>query len=73
MNSLFPDDDAPHMPEVLRTLKDLATHIVILERRIAASPATSSLPRSQLPKTAKKIEFPPPQPLLLTIDYQRQN
>jgi hypothetical protein len=55
------------MPEVLLALKDLATHVVILERRIMASPATSSLPPSHLPKIPKKSNFPPPIP---TTNYR---
>jgi hypothetical protein len=45
---------------VLRALKDLAARLTALERRLATSPATSSLPHSQLPNTAKKSNFPPP-------------
>jgi hypothetical protein len=71
MNSPLPDNDAMHMPEVLLALKDLATRVVILERRIAASPATSWLPPSHFTQI-QKDQISPPQSLLLTTDYQRQ-
>jgi hypothetical protein len=59
------------MPAVLCKLKTLAAHLAILEIRIMADSATSLLPISHLPTRAKKSNFPH-QPLLLTIDYQRQ-
>jgi hypothetical protein len=57
MNSPIPDNDVPQMSAIFCELKGLATHIVILERRIATNSAPSSHSYSQLPKTAKKIEF----------------
>jgi hypothetical protein len=63
MNSPPPDDDAPHMPVVFRELRALAACLAILEMRIMAESATSSLPLSHLPKKAKKkSNSPPPNP-----------
>jgi hypothetical protein len=67
MNSPIPDDDVPHMPAVLRALKDLAGRLTRLEKRSTAYPATSSLPPSHLPKIPKKSNFPPPIP---TTNYR---
>jgi hypothetical protein len=62
MNSLLPDNDMPHMPAVLRALKDLAAHLTALERELATSLAALLRPHPQLPNTAKKSNFPPPNP-----------
>jgi hypothetical protein len=59
MNSPLPDDDAMYIPEVLLVLKDLVTCVVILERRIATSLATSWLPPSHFTKIPKELNFPP--------------
>jgi hypothetical protein len=67
MNSSFPDNDAPHMREVLLTLKDLAARLTALEKRSAAYPATALLPPSHLPKIPKESDFPPPIP---TTNYR---
>jgi hypothetical protein len=47
------------MPVVLHELKALAVRLAILEARIIANLATSSLPLSHLPKRAKKSDFSP--------------
>jgi hypothetical protein len=59
MNLPPPDNVALHMPAVLHKLKALGARLAILEMRITAELAASSLPHSHLPKIAKN-QIPPP-------------
>jgi hypothetical protein len=63
--------NVPCMPAILCELRALVAWLTILETRAAANLALLPLPHPQLPKTARNL-ISPPQPLLLTIGYQRE-